>query len=122
MNDTQSLAGEIRDARKKQGLTQQQLADQSGVSLRMIQDAEGGKRRPQPANLAAIRRVLVLDATAEDTRASWDGYTTAVLDIIGATLATFEPEERRQLVFELTNFVFEKRHEVLSRREAEARH
>lgn len=39
-------------------LTQQQLADLSGVALRTIASFERDERSPIPANLAALRRAL----------------------------------------------------------------
>lgn len=114
--ENRRLAKQIREARKARGWTQPQLAEQAGVSLRMIQDAESGNRRPQAAKLDAIRRVLDLDATADETRATWDGYSTAAADLVGQTMHTFTPDERRQLFIDLTNWMFEKRTEILAAR------
>lgn len=44
--------------RKKMGLSQQDLADQSGVSLRSIQRLESGETTPQGFTLRAIAKVL----------------------------------------------------------------
>ena len=44
--------------RKKKGISQQELADESGVSLRSIQRLENGETTPQGYTLKAIAKVL----------------------------------------------------------------
>lgn len=118
MPDAQRIAKEIRDARRERGWTQPELAEAAGVSLRMIQDAEGGHRRPQAAKLDAIRRALGLDANPVDTWAAWDGYTRASADLIGGVMHTFTPDERRELHFALVDWVIQKREEILKKRDS----
>lgn len=39
---------EIKEARQRLGMTQAAFADALGVSLRTVEDWEGGRRRPAP--------------------------------------------------------------------------
>ena len=48
----------IKDFRIKQGLTQQQLADEAGVTLRTIQRIENGEVKPSLHSLNSLGRVL----------------------------------------------------------------
>jgi transcriptional regulator with XRE-family HTH domain len=52
------LAGNIKQLRKKKRWKQPDLAAESGVSLRGIQDIERGIRNPRTKNLAAIAEAL----------------------------------------------------------------
>src|SRR5690348_12112039 len=51
-------AAQSRGARGLLSMTQAELADKSGVSLRTIAHFESGERQPIPANLAALRTAL----------------------------------------------------------------
>ena len=51
----------IKDWRIKQGLTQQQLADEAGVTLRTIQRIESGEVKPSLHSLNTLSRVLQVD-------------------------------------------------------------
>ncbi len=57
-NMLKSLGSSIRAARRAKGWTQTQLALESGVSFRGVQDIETGKRSPRPATLEAIAGAL----------------------------------------------------------------
>ena len=52
----------VRDARKRCGLTQQELADQSEVGLRHIQNIESGLVNPSYECLSALIRRLGMSA------------------------------------------------------------
>jgi transcriptional regulator with XRE-family HTH domain len=52
------LGGRIRTARHRRGLTQQELANESGVSRVQIARVESGRGRMSIGNLRAIARVL----------------------------------------------------------------
>ena len=52
----------VRDARKRCGLTQQELEDQSGIGLRHIQNIEGGLVNPSYECLAALIKRLGISA------------------------------------------------------------
>lgn len=51
----------IKDLRIKRGLTQQQLADQAGVTLRTIQRIESGEVKPSLHSLNTLSSVLQAD-------------------------------------------------------------
>lgn len=100
--DTQAIAAQIRQRRRAKKWTQKQLADEAGVSERMIQDAESGKRRPQPANLAEIRRALDIQGDPEDTRETWPQDVQVFLDVMGAFLSAMTEAERLTVIREIT--------------------
>ena len=51
----------LRDAREECGLTQQELADQTGRGLRHLQDIEKGRKNPSYDVLASfIKRLLLM--------------------------------------------------------------
>ena len=57
----------LKDARKKLGLTQQQVADKANIAIQQYQMFEGGKRRLSSASFhtaSKILRALELDVTA----------------------------------------------------------
>jgi transcriptional regulator with XRE-family HTH domain len=57
-----SAAGRLRESRARAGLTQQRLAEQSGVSVRTIRALENGVvTRPQAASLHRLAVVLGID-------------------------------------------------------------
>jgi transcriptional regulator with XRE-family HTH domain len=53
--------GTIKEFRIKKGLTQQQLADEAGMTLRTIQRIENGEVKPSLHSLNNISRVLEAD-------------------------------------------------------------
>jgi transcriptional regulator with XRE-family HTH domain len=53
--------GIIKEARIKKGLTQQQLADETGMTLRTIQRIENSEVKPSLNSLTAISKVLETD-------------------------------------------------------------
>lgn len=54
----------IKDARKAARMTQQQLADESGVNIRQIQRVESGAS--QAGNLTAKNLIAIADALGID--------------------------------------------------------
>ena len=50
----------LRDARKKLGLTQRQVADTAHIAVRHYQLFEGGKRRLSSASFHLARNVLMV--------------------------------------------------------------
>src|ERR1700728_4804791 len=55
----------LREQRVAAGLTQEDLAERSGVSVRAIADLERGRtRRPYPSSVRALARALGLPETA----------------------------------------------------------
>lgn len=53
---TSGLGDRIRQVRKRMALTQPEFAQVLGVSLRAVQDWEGGKRMPRATNLRRIHQ------------------------------------------------------------------
>ena len=103
----------VRAERKRQRVTQQQLADAAHVSLRTIQMFEGRKSATTPANRHAIAEALGLDengnGTAAETRANWPAEVQVFLDVIGAYLMTMPEERRMRVIHDLTRQIFEAR-------------
>lgn len=56
------LGQRIRTARKKCGLTQQKLADQTGLAIKTVQDIEKGKKNPTYETLSRLRERLGVSA------------------------------------------------------------
>jgi transcriptional regulator with XRE-family HTH domain len=55
-----NIAGAIIEARKRQGLTQEELADKAGLTVRTIQRIESGKGTPRDFTLRQIAAALNL--------------------------------------------------------------
>ena len=55
IDDVETLGGLIRDARKAQGLTQQEFADVAGVGVRFLSELERGK---ETAEVGLVLKVL----------------------------------------------------------------
>ena len=53
--------GNIKELRIKKGLTQQQLADETGITLRTIQRIENNEVKPSLYSLNALSRVLEMN-------------------------------------------------------------
>ena len=66
MTDKLSAADKIRAARKKAGLTQQQLAEHYGIALRTVEAWERGLRKPPEYALPLLLRCIELDFNHED--------------------------------------------------------
>jgi transcriptional regulator with XRE-family HTH domain len=60
-SDEIALGKKIRDYRKKLGLTQEMLAEKSGLSSKYIQFIENGRRRPSLKVVYKIARILEVD-------------------------------------------------------------
>jgi transcriptional regulator with XRE-family HTH domain len=59
----------LKRARRNAGLTQQQLADITGVPLRVIQSYEQGQRSLETAGMESVRRICrALGCRVEDIR------------------------------------------------------
>jgi tetratricopeptide (TPR) repeat protein/transcriptional regulator with XRE-family HTH domain len=93
----------LRGQRIAAGLTQEDLAERSGVSVRTIADIERGRtRRPYPSSVRALSRALGLpDATGTELvaryRAPGDGPALAARPAATAAAETAEPAVPRQL-------------------------
>ncbi|WP_442864450.1 type II toxin-antitoxin system Y4mF family antitoxin [Bartonella sp. A05] len=58
----------VRNARKEQGLTQEQLAVASGVGVRFIRDLERGKESCQIGKILHVLAMLGLDIQIDDKK------------------------------------------------------
>jgi transcriptional regulator with XRE-family HTH domain len=105
---SETIGEQIRRHRKavRPKMTQRQLAEATGLSERMIQDAESGKHTPQPANLTAIRRVLGIEGDPVETRASWPTDVQAFLDMLGAALSWLPEQDRLEKMREIGSRIF----------------
>ena len=54
------LGSNLREARKRLGLTQEQVAERSGVHSTEISRIEGGKRDPQVSTLRKLAKAVEL--------------------------------------------------------------
>ena len=59
-----NLIAELQAARKRQGLKQQELAEQAGLSRMTVQRIESGAIDPRLSTLAEMARVLGLELVA----------------------------------------------------------
>lgn len=120
MND--ELRKRFIKARKELGLSQKQVAEQSGVSLRAISAFETGDSMPQRSNLEALLEVvpvppapepvpLRLTAAPDDVTRAWPADVSVFLDVLGAYLVRFPEAERLRLIHDVTRQIFTQRHE-----------
>lgn len=56
--DLRSIGKRIQECRKKQGFTQEQLADQMNVSIQMVSNLERGNKAIRIDNLINLSRIL----------------------------------------------------------------
>ena len=66
IKNIKDIALKIRNERKKQNLTQTQLAGLCNVGLRFIVDLEAGKETCQIGKVLLVLDILGLDLTMED--------------------------------------------------------
>lgn len=93
-------------ARGEAGLTQDELAAETGVHVNTIKNLEKGKtRRPSAQVAAALRSRLGEQPSVEDVREGYDRHTQSVLDLIGAYLMRLPSDERLDEIFDLTRYV-----------------
>lgn len=69
INTTNDLAIIVRHARKKQGLSQTELAGMSGVGRRLISEIERGKPTAQVSKVLLVLNVLGIGL---ETICEWD--------------------------------------------------
>jgi transcriptional regulator with XRE-family HTH domain len=86
-------AAQILDARRRAGLTQEQLAEQAGVGVGTVKNIEAGKVKPQRAKLDAIKGVLGLNRVREQ---SWTDEEWQIAEVVVALYSRM-PEEARAM-------------------------
>lgn len=100
----------VHKERKARGWTQAQLAERADVSLRTVQNVEGRKTTPQPANLRAILAALDIDLdgdeVAAETRATWPPEVQVFLDMLGAYLMAMPERTRLEAIHDITRQIF----------------
>lgn len=101
-NDAATLATEIRSARKAQNMTQEQLADRGGVSLRTIRNLEAGKP-VQPGTLGLVLRALGIEPGAPVLTDD----VAFIVNAIGLRLMAVDPKKRASLAGRLTEMLVE---------------
>ena len=89
-NERQALTAAIIAERRRQGMTQSDLADAAGVSRKTIGNIESGRSLGQVAVLERLAKVLgIVPADAD-----YDQSTKQLLAVIGPLIQRI-PEERR---------------------------
>lgn len=100
--ERKSLGERVVAIRKAKRLTQQQLADEAGVSLGVIGNLENGKTVPRGANRRSIAKALgedvFGDGTAQAARDMWPADVQVFTDVLGGYLARLDPESRAEQV------------------------
>ena len=66
IKNTKDIASKIKEERKKQNLTQTQLAGLSNVGVRFIVDLEAGKETCQIGKVLLVLDTLGIDLISED--------------------------------------------------------
>lgn len=109
MNETSAIAGFgawLVQARGAAGLTQDQLAEETGVHVNTIKNLEAGKtKRPSAGVAAALRNRLAERPTPDEVRDEFDRHTRAFLDLVGAYLMAQPEDKRLDRIFDLTRYL-----------------
>lgn len=134
MSSMDTLRGDmptqVRQERRRRKMTQRQVAEQAGVSLRAYQNFESGESVPQQKNLESILRVLPVDATQLDltgareaTVGSWPADVQVFIDMMetyvdlaGAFLATLDEAERHAYISNVTAYIHAQTRGMVARR------
>lgn len=104
----QDVRAAVRDARKRLRLTQQEVADLAGLSLRAYNGYERGEFQPQRANMAVILSAVGMDMQVhgDDGEVAWSPDVQVFLDTIGAYLEQLTDAERIRFMREETRRIF----------------
>lgn len=104
--DESTFAAWLVQARGQAGLTQDQLAAETGIHVNTIKNLEAGKtKRPSAAVSAALRRRLGAQPEPEEVRDEFDRHTRAFLDLVGAYLMAQPESQRLDRIFDLTRYL-----------------
>lgn len=106
-NGTTAEFGEwLASARGDAGLTQDQLAEETGVHVNTIKALEAGKtKRPSVGVAAKLRKRLGVAPEPAEVRDEFDRHTRAFLDLVGAYLMALPEDKRLDRIFDLTRYV-----------------
>lgn len=100
------FASWLVSARGGAGLTQDELAAQTGVHVNTIKNLEAGKtKRPSAQVAAALRERLGAMPSVEEVRDEYDRHTRAFLDLVGAYLMALPESKRLDRIFDLTRYL-----------------
>lgn len=95
----QEYSDRIREAREARGWTQEELAANSGVPKRTIQEIENGRvRKPHRATDLKLRAALDIQGDAVKERSEWPEDVQKILDIVGAYMMAIPPADRIQWI------------------------
>lgn len=92
-------AAQILDARRRAGLTQEQLAEQAGVGVGTVKNIEAGKVKPQRAKLDAIKGVLGLNRVREQ---SWTDEEWQIAEVVVALYSRLPESQRAEAAGKVT--------------------
>jgi transcriptional regulator with XRE-family HTH domain len=100
------FAAWLVQARGEAGLTQDQLADETGIHVNTIKNLEAGKTKRASASVAAaLKKRLGTQPQPEEVREEFDRHTRAFLDLVGAYLMAQPEETRLDRIFDLTRYL-----------------
>ena len=105
-NDNLKFLGRrIREARNACDLTQQELADQTGLSIKTVQDIEAGKKNTSYETLLSL--IERLGITANSLFPSGTVVEDAELQHLVGKLQSCSPEHQK-ILFDTVDFLAEK--------------
>lgn len=118
---TQDLRLRVKAERKRRRLTQREVAEEVGLSLRAYQMFETGRSTPQPDNMTAILAFMELDGDGNDLSAEdgecptcgrelWPDLVQTFLDTMGAYLMSLSESDRKRAVHVVTGQIFKRHH------------
>lgn len=110
MTETSATGGDfgawLVRARGEAGLTQEELAAETGVHVNTIKNLEAGKTKRPSAQVAAhLRARLGPQPTREEIASQVDRHTRAFLDLCEAYLMALPEAERLDRIFDLTRYL-----------------
>lgn len=89
------LCQKVVAARKKKGLTQEELADLTNITVRTIQRIESGESTPRPYTLKSIAAALAI--SFDELKATEPGHSSSLADA-AAPPALFDEESGKHFI------------------------
>ena len=99
------LGQRVREARKRCDLTQQELADQTGLAIKTVQDIEAGKKNTSYETLSLL--IERLGITANTLFPSKSSIVDAELQHLLGKIQSCSPENQK-ILFDTMDFLAEK--------------